>query len=101
MKLIAEQVVNDLQQQYSPWRLMFFFRMISFGDSFSDTGMGFHTVERVIGTGLPPSPPYFSGRFTNGPNVVDYINELLELRLPSSFFPQPTTVEFDAIVNSQ
>ena len=42
--------------------------LIVFGDSLSDTG----NVSRSTGGFLPP-PPYYEGRFTNGPNYVDYM----------------------------
>lgn len=41
--------------------------LIVFGDSLSDTGNVFRVTAGVI----PNSPPYFDGRFTNGPNYVD------------------------------
>lgn len=40
-----------------------------FGDSFSDTGNVFNTTKGAI----PPSPSYFSGRFSNGPVWVEYL----------------------------
>ncbi|NEP22765.1 SGNH/GDSL hydrolase family protein [Moorena sp. SIO3I6] len=52
-----------------------FSKMYIFGDSLSDQGNLFNaTVERI-----PPSPPYFEGRFSNGPNWVDYLAGDLEL----------------------
>ena len=41
--------------------------LIVFGDSLSDTG----NIYRVTAGVIPNSPPYFDGRFTNGPNYVD------------------------------
>lgn len=46
--------------------------LIVFGDSLSDTG----NVARITG-GLVPSEPYYQGRFTNGPNYVDYMASAL------------------------
>ncbi|MEH1835756.1 MAG: SGNH/GDSL hydrolase family protein [Nostoc sp.] len=40
-----------------------------FGDSFSDTGNVFNTTKGAV----PPSPSYFSGRFSNGPVWVEYL----------------------------
>jgi phospholipase/lecithinase/hemolysin len=40
-----------------------------FGDSYSDTGNVFNTTSGTI----PPSPPYFNGRFSNGPVWVEYL----------------------------
>jgi phospholipase/lecithinase/hemolysin len=37
--------------------------IVVFGDSYSDTG----NVYLATGFALPPSPPYFDGRFSNGP----------------------------------
>ncbi|MCY2967165.1 MAG: SGNH/GDSL hydrolase family protein [Planctomycetota bacterium] len=44
-----------------------FSSIIAFGDSTTDTGNVF------LGSGMtvPPSPPYFAGRFSNGPNWLD------------------------------
>ena len=42
-----------------------------FGDSLSDNGNLF-TV-----SGGPPSPPYFDGRFSNGPVWVEYLDDML------------------------
>ncbi len=49
-----------------------------FGDSFSDTGNSFQfTNELSPLLAIPPSPPYYLGRFSNGPVAV----ELLPLQL--------------------
>ena len=40
-----------------------------FGDSLSDTGNMF----ALSSTQIPPQPPYFGGRFSNGPNWVDQV----------------------------
>lgn len=42
-----------------------------FGDSQSDIGASF----RATGGLLPPSPPYFKGRFSNGPVPVEFLAE--------------------------
>ena len=44
-----------------------FSQLYVFGDSLSDTGNSFNA------TGIPPSPPYDQGRFSNGPVWVDYL----------------------------
>ncbi|MEP0915169.1 SGNH/GDSL hydrolase family protein, partial [Leptolyngbya sp. GB1-A1] len=44
-----------------------------FGDSISDTGNAFAASGRLI----PPSPPYFNGRFSNGPVAVEQLATLL------------------------
>jgi thermolabile hemolysin len=48
-----------------------FSRIIVFGDSLSDTG----NFYRRTGDTLPPSPPYWQGRFCNGPVWVEYLAE--------------------------
>lgn len=50
-----------------------FSQIFVFGDSLSDTGNTFEA------TGIPPSPPYFEERFSNGPVWVDYLAEDLGL----------------------
>ncbi|MBB3949225.1 autotransporter domain-containing protein [Aureimonas jatrophae] len=42
--------------------------VISFGDSLSDNGNLF------LISGTPTSPPYFAGRFSNGPVFTEYLN---------------------------
>ncbi len=44
-----------------------------FGDSLSDNGNLF----AASGGAAPPSPPYFNGRFSNGPVWVEYLNDML------------------------
>lgn len=52
-----------------------FDRMFVFGDSLSDDGNLF----ALTGGAVPPSPPYFNGRFTNGPVWVEDLAPRLEL----------------------
>ena len=50
-----------------------------FGDSLSDVGNAFNvTLDPDTGEGFPP-PPYFQGRFSNGPIWVDYLAQDLGL----------------------
>ncbi len=42
-------------------------QLFVFGDSLSDSG----NIFNLTGGSFPPSPPYFPGRFSNGPNWVD------------------------------
>ena len=44
-----------------------------FGDSLSDNG----NLYAESGEFAPPSPPYFNGRFSNGPVWVEYLNDML------------------------
>jgi phospholipase/lecithinase/hemolysin len=48
-------------------------RLYVFGDSLSDTG----NVYRATGKQNPPDPPYFQGRFSNGPVWVERLAEKL------------------------
>lgn len=54
-----------------------------FGGSYADNGMGY-----LISTGgpplspIPPTPPYFEGKFSNGPIYVDYLPQLLDVPYP-------------------
>lgn len=50
-------------------------RVVVFGDSLSDTG---RMRGRLGGIGFL-SPPYWLGRFANGPNWVDYLSQRLDL----------------------
>ncbi|NEO98813.1 MAG: SGNH/GDSL hydrolase family protein [Symploca sp. SIO2E9] len=52
--------------------------MYVFGDSISDQGNVFNVTLEATGSGFPP-PPYFDGRFSNGPNWIDYLAEDLGL----------------------
>ena len=46
-----------------------FTQLIVFGDSLSDSGNLF----AATGGAVPPSPPYFAGRFSNGPVWVEFL----------------------------
>src|SRR4026209_484478 len=49
-----------------------FSTIILFGDSLSDTGNVFDATSAVPGTAaIPISPPYFRGRFANGPMWIE------------------------------
>lgn len=48
-----------------------------FGDSLSDSGNSFALTLGAI----PPEPPYFSGRFSNGLVAIEYLSEDLKLTL--------------------
>lgn len=56
--------------------------LLVFGDSLSDTGNAF------LGTGgtTPPSPPYFDGRFSNGPVWVERLAGRLGVTAPTPAF---------------
>ena len=50
-------------------------RIVVFGDSLSDTG----NLRRKLGWTGFLGPPYWLGRFSNGPNWVDYLSKRLNL----------------------
>jgi len=49
--------------------------LFGFGDSLVDNG----NIPRLIGGDVPPSPPYFRNRYSNGPVFVEYLPKLLGL----------------------
>jgi outer membrane lipase/esterase len=54
--------------------------LLIFGDSFSDTGAGFALTEEAgLIPPIPPAPAYFDGRYSDGPNWVDYVSQFLKL----------------------
>lgn len=59
-------------------------KIIYFGDSLSDNGNMYNVSLRV----LPKSPPYFQGRFSNGPVWTDIVSQYYQNRynLPSDNF---------------
>ncbi|WP_094678049.1 SGNH/GDSL hydrolase family protein [Hydrocoleum sp. CS-953] len=60
---------------------LLFSNIYVFGDSLSDTGNAF----ALTGGLLPPSPPYFQGRFSNGPVWVESLAPQLELTFNPNF----------------
>ncbi|MEW6496997.1 MAG: SGNH/GDSL hydrolase family protein [Cyanobacteriota bacterium] len=71
-----------------------FTRMYVFGDSLSDPGNLFNVSQQITGIGFPP-PPYFNGRFSNGPNWIDYLAQDLNLN------PTPYTALASGIIPTQ
>ncbi|MEH2074601.1 MAG: SGNH/GDSL hydrolase family protein [Nostoc sp.] len=63
-----------------------FDRLYVFGDSLSDTG----NVYNATGGIFPQSPPYFNGRFSDGPIWVDYLGDRLGLK-PTLLTTIPST----------
>jgi phospholipase/lecithinase/hemolysin len=53
-----------------------FNQLYVFGDSLSDTGNIYNATNQTF----PQSPPYFEGRFSNGPIWVDYLGDQLGLK---------------------
>jgi phospholipase/lecithinase/hemolysin len=52
-------------------------KIVAFGDSLSDSGNSFALTFGII----PPDPPYYLGRFSNGPVALEYLAQELELSL--------------------
>ncbi|MBD0301054.1 MAG: SGNH/GDSL hydrolase family protein [Tolypothrix sp. T3-bin4] len=63
-----------------------FDQLYVFGDSLSDTG----NVFAATGGTFPQSPPYFEGRFSDGPLWIDYLGDQLGLK-PALFTTIPAT----------
>ncbi|CAN1212072.1 hypothetical protein TUMEXPCC7403_17835 [Tumidithrix helvetica PCC 7403] len=65
-----------------------FSKLYVFGDSLSDQGNIFNITSfaQKLGANIPivPSDPYFAGRFSNGPNWIDYLSVGLGLPLQVS-----------------
>lgn len=61
-----------------------FSKFFVFGDSLSDTGNVFNATQGAV----PPSPPYFNGRFSNSKNWVDFVGDKLNLT-PTRFTELP------------
>src|ERR1043165_7474947 len=55
--------------------------VVVFGDSLSDSGNVFAATKPVLAKAIPVSPPYFQGRFSNGPVWVAILAEQLGLPL--------------------
>lgn len=53
-------------------------QLFAFGDSLSDIGRLF------AASGLPLSPPYFQGRFSNGPVAVEHLAQQLGLQISTA-----------------
>ena len=58
-----------------------------YGDSLSDTG----NIYFITGHTTPPSPPYYNGRFSNGPLAVEYLANALHSPLTSFAWGGATT----------
>lgn len=63
-----------------------FSKLYVFGDSLSDIGNTYKATNKAY----PPSPPYFNGRFSNGPIWVEYLGKELGLK-PTLYADLKTT----------
>ncbi|CAG8500546.1 3558_t:CDS:2 [Paraglomus brasilianum] len=52
--------------------------IVAFGDSTCDNGNGTYTL---LNHTYPPSPPYYNGRFSNGPVFMEYLSNILNATL--------------------
>ena len=55
-----------------------FSEIFTFGDSLSDTG----NLYILSGGTIPPDPPYYQGRFSNGPIWTEQLADMLGMELP-------------------
>lgn len=47
--------------------------IVVYGDSLSDNGNLYNATKKVLGVGIPTSPPYYMGRYSNGPVAVEQL----------------------------
>lgn len=59
-------------------------QLVVFGDSLSDVGNVYADSVKQGLTPDPPSPPYYSGRMSNGPIWVDYLAQMIGLSSPEA-----------------
>ena len=64
--------------------------IVVYGDSLSDNGNVFSASSR-LGMPTPPSPPYFEGRFSNGPVAVESVASFFGVPLQDFAFGGATT----------
>ena len=78
VKLFATVLLATGLTQAAP-----FSQIVAFGDSITDTGNAYI----FTGGALPASPPYFDGRFSNGPLWIDYLGAALGLPVNPAISP--------------
>ena len=59
-----------------------FSEIVAFGASLTDSGNVAIASPPLVGYSAPPSPPYYMGRFTNGPNWLDILADNLDVQRP-------------------
>jgi len=74
-------------------------RVIAFGDSLSDVGSFFDTTLRATGVGVPPTPPYFEMRFSDGPVAIDTFEAMIDAQHIGRFFAQPLRTSLSGSVD--
>lgn len=70
LRIILILPVFALQNRLLYTQKIPFIRVVSFGDSNTDTGNAYN----MTNYSWPPVPPYFQGRFLNGPTWVERLN---------------------------
>lgn len=55
--------------------------VVVYGDSLSDNGNLYNATKTVLGVGIPSSPPYYMGRYSNGPVAVEQLASKLGVPL--------------------
>ncbi|MEC4818698.1 MAG: SGNH/GDSL hydrolase family protein [Scytonema sp. PMC 1069.18] len=73
-----------------------FSQFFVFDNSLSDTGNVFNATQSLPSGPIPPSPPYFQGRFSNGRIWVDYVGEEIGLT-PTLFTNLSNTIPTQGI----
>lgn len=54
-----------------------------FGGSYADLGMGYLiSTAGPPNSPIPPTPPYFQGKFSNGPLYLEYLPSLIDAKYP-------------------
>jgi outer membrane lipase/esterase len=82
-----------------------FSNVITFGDSLSDNGNLFALTTSLVGIvpdvePAPPSPPYFNGRFSNGPVWVELLAERLTGRDMTTLYKSAIPFELNPAVGN-
>jgi phospholipase/lecithinase/hemolysin len=67
-----------------------FTEIVAFGDSLTDTGNLYAATHNTF----PPSPPYYQGRFSNGPVWVEWLALQLGVPAPTPFLTGGTNYAF-------
>lgn len=65
--------------------------LLVFGDSLSDSGLAWQHSLTQGGDAVPPSPPYWQGRFSNGPVAVEVMAQTLGYTLDNRAWGGATT----------
>jgi len=67
----------------TPLRAGPFTEIVAFGDSLTDTGNLFAATRTRPTGAFPPSPPYYDGRFSNGPVWIEHLAAQLGVPAPT------------------